>query len=76
MASEIHLCGVALTDIRRLGVEYARSVSPPPPADLLWWHRALLEVLGHRSAEVSTGLLLELRDLTGEVGTYLAGGRE
>jgi hypothetical protein len=76
MASEIHICGVALTDIRRLGVEYARSVSPAPPAELLWWHRALLEVLGHRSAEVRNGLLVELRELAGEVGAYLAGSRE
>lgn len=76
MASEVHSCGVALSDIRRLGVEYVRSVSPAPPADLLWWHGALLEALGQRSSEIRSGLLAELRELTGEVGTYLAGGRE
>src|SRR6185503_11672845 len=45
MACEIHTCGVALTDIRRLGVEYARSSCPAPPDELLWWHAALLELL-------------------------------
>jgi (p)ppGpp synthase/HD superfamily hydrolase len=72
MASEIHTCGVALTDIRRLGVEYARSVSPAPPADLLWWHSALLEVLKGR-AEVRSSLQDELRLLSGEVRGCLGG---
>jgi (p)ppGpp synthase/HD superfamily hydrolase len=72
MASEIHTCGVALTDIRRLGVEYARSVSPAPPADLLWWHSALLEVLKGR-AEIRSSLQDELRLLSGEVRGCLGG---
>jgi hypothetical protein len=71
MATEIHVCGRALTDIRRLGVEYARSVSPAPPEDLLWWHRAMLEVLEGRGPDCRASLLAELRQLSGEVGSYL-----
>lgn len=72
MATEIHTCGQALTHIRRLGVEYARSVSPAPPEDLLWWHRAMLEVLQGRSADFRASLLAELRQLSTEVGAYLS----
>lgn len=71
MASEIHTCGVALTDIRRLGVEYARTVTPAPPAELLWWHSALLEVLGGRGAEVRASLQEELRQLSMQVRSCL-----
>jgi hypothetical protein len=73
MATEIHTCGRALTDIRRLGVEYARSVAPVPPEELLWWHRALLEVLDGRSTDCRASLLAELRTLSREVGAYLSG---
>lgn len=75
MATEIHICGRALTDIRRLGVEYARSVAPAPPQDLLWWHRTLLEVLDGREAGPHATLLAELRMLSQEVGAYLSGSR-
>jgi hypothetical protein len=73
MATEVHICGRALTDIRRLGVEYARSVAPAPPEDLLWWHRALLEVLDTRTSDCRASLLAELRQLSREVGTFLSG---
>jgi HD domain-containing protein len=73
MASEIHTCGVALTDIRRLGVEYARTVSPCPPSDLLWWHSALLEALAGRGGEIRTSLQDELRHLSTQVRGCLGG---
>ena len=73
MATEIHICGRALTDIRRLGVEYARSAAPAPPEELLWWHRALLEVLDSRTAESRATLLAELRQLSREVSGFLSG---
>ncbi|NOT06788.1 MAG: HD domain-containing protein [Gemmatimonadales bacterium] len=76
MATEIHTCGMALTDIRRLGVEYARSVAPAPADDLLWWHGRLLEAVGARPGEFLQTLHAELRQLTGEVGVYLAEGQE
>jgi hypothetical protein len=75
MGSEIHLCGVVLTDIRRLGVEYARGVAPAPPGELLWWHRSLLEVLAARGSDLRGSLLAELRLLMEEVGAYLSGSR-
>jgi (p)ppGpp synthase/HD superfamily hydrolase len=72
MATEIHVCGMALSHIRRLGIEYARSVAPAPPEDLLWWHRAILEVLVGRGNDVRASLQAELRQLTAEVATYLS----
>jgi (p)ppGpp synthase/HD superfamily hydrolase len=73
IATEIHCCGRALSDIRRLGAEYARSVAPAPPDELLWWYRALLEVLESRGADCRPALLAELRALSREVGQFLAG---
>ena len=67
MASEVHSCGVALTDIRRLGIEYARTATPAPPSDLVWWHTALLELLGGRGADTRQSLLEELRLLSAQV---------
>jgi hypothetical protein len=72
LASEIHTCGVALTDIRRLGIEYARTVSPCPPGDLVWWHSALLEALAGRG-EVRSSLQEELRALSMQVRGCLGG---
>jgi len=71
MATEIHGCGLALTDIRRLGAEYARSVAPAPPEELLWWYRAMLEVLDFRAGEFRGSLLTELRELSQQVASYL-----
>jgi (p)ppGpp synthase/HD superfamily hydrolase len=76
MATEIHTCGRALTDIRRLGVEYARTVTPAPPGDLVWWHKTLLEVLKGRGTELRASLLAELQSLSQEVGAYLSGRRD
>ena len=72
VATEIHGCGRALTAIRRLGVEYARSVAPAPPEDLLWWHRAMLEILDGRGSDLRATMVSELRQLSQEVGAYLA----
>ena len=74
MATEIHECGLALTDIRRLGAEYARSVAAAPPEELLWWYRAMLEVLDFRAGEFRGSLLTELRELNHQVSNYLVGG--
>jgi len=75
MATEIHVCGMVLTDVRRLGVEYARSVAPAPPQELLWWHSAMLEVLASRHGDLRDSLLAELRMLMSEVEAYLSGSR-
>lgn len=75
IAAEIHTCGMALTDIRRLGVEYARTAAPAPPDDLLWWHGSILEVLGGRSSECRPSLQSEFRQLSREVAAYLSDER-
>ena len=72
LAAEIHTCGMALTDIRRLGVEYARTAAPAPPEDLLWWHSSILEVLGGQKSEARPSLQSEFRQLSREVAAYLA----
>ncbi|HEU5217148.1 MAG TPA: HD domain-containing protein [Gemmatimonadales bacterium] len=72
IAAEIHTCGMALTDIRRLGVEYARTATPAPPEDLLWWHSSVLEVLGGRDSEARPSLQSEFRQLSREVAAYLS----
>lgn len=74
MASEVHVAGTALTDIRRLGIEYARSVAPAPPRDLVWWHEALVDLLARRGGEVRASLLAELQYHTAAVAAYLAPG--
>lgn len=75
IATEIHRCGMALTDIRRLGIEYARSAAPAPPAELLWWYRALLETLAGRPERARMSLQEELRLMSHEVGVFLAGNQ-
>lgn len=75
IAVEIHVCGMALTDIRRLGVEYARTAAPAPLADLLWWHGSILEVLGSRGSECRPSLQSEFRQLSREVAAYLSDER-
>jgi (p)ppGpp synthase/HD superfamily hydrolase len=74
MASEIHTCGLALTDIRRLGAEYARSVAPAPLQDLLWWHCSILEIVAGRPGEVRPSLTAEFRQLSGEMASVLSKG--
>ena len=73
VAAEIHTCGMALTDIRRLGVEYARSAAPAPPAELLWWHSSVLEVVCRRDSECRASLQAEFRQLSREVAVFLSG---
>lgn len=73
IAAEIHTCGMALTDIRRLGVEYARSAAPAPPEELLWWHGSIIEVLGSRRSECRPSLQSEFRQMSREVAAYLSG---
>jgi hypothetical protein len=70
-ATEIHHCGLALTDIRRLGVEYARAAAPAPPEDLLWWHRSLADLLSNRPDTGHSTLHAEFRVLARELAACL-----
>lgn len=62
-ASEIHLCGVLLTDARRLGPEYLSGYAPGGAPAVLRWLRDVVELLGRHPAGPRPGMLAELRDL-------------
>ena len=41
VADEMHLCGVTLTALRRLGVEYVRTYAAASSEQTIWWYRSL-----------------------------------
>ena len=45
VADEIHSCGSTMTALRRLGVEYLRTVSRAGSEQTIWWYRSMLEIL-------------------------------
>ena len=45
VADELHACGSTMTALRRLGVEYLRTVSRAGSEQTIWWYRSLLEIL-------------------------------
>ena len=45
VADEIHACGSTITALRRLGVEYLRTVSRADSEQTIWWYRSMLEIL-------------------------------
>ena len=45
VADEMHSCGSTMTALRRLGVEYLRTVSRAGSEQTIWWYRSLLEIL-------------------------------
>lgn len=63
VASEIHLCGSLVADVRRLGPEYLRSISEANADELQWWHGLLLEALQARTSWDRREMLIELRGL-------------
>jgi hypothetical protein len=62
-ASEIHLCGVLLTDVRRLGPEYLCGYAPGGAPAVLGWLAEVVEVLGRHPVGPRPGMVPELRDL-------------
>jgi len=62
-ASEIHLCGVLLTDVRRLGPEYLSGYAPGGAPAVLRWLGDIVELLGRHPAGPRPGMLAELREL-------------
>ncbi|HTO73343.1 MAG TPA: HD domain-containing protein [Gemmatimonadales bacterium] len=71
-ASEIHLCGTLLADLRRLGVEYFPTISPVPARQALWWYRALFDALSGHEAWPRRAMLDELNSLRRELEQELA----
>ena len=73
-ATEIHRCGTALADVRRLGAEYFSTDPAAGPRQALWWFRALAEALAVHDDWPRREMLLELGQVTRELETELALG--
>jgi HD domain len=67
VADEIHACGSTVTAIRRLGVEYVRTVSRAGSEQTVWWYRSLLEVLDARPDWPRREMLSELRVMSADL---------
>ena len=61
MADELHVCGSTITALRRLGLEYLRTVSRAGSDQTIWWYRSMLEILESRSEWPRRDMLSELR---------------
>jgi len=61
VADELHVCGSTITQLRRLGVEYLRTLSRANSEQTIWWYRSMLEVLDARSDWPRREMLSELR---------------
>lgn len=61
VADELHVCGSTITQLRRLGVEYLRSLSRANSEQTIWWYRSMLEVLDARPDWPRREMLSELR---------------
>ncbi len=64
VADEIQRCGWTGTALRRLGVEYLRTVSRASSEQTLWWYRSMLEVLAARDEWPRRQMLDELRAMS------------
>jgi hypothetical protein len=56
-----------MTAIRRLGVEYVRTVSRATSEQTIWWYRSLLEVLDARPDWPRREMLSELRIMSADL---------
>ena len=64
VADELHACGSTITALRRLGVEYLRTLSRAGSAQTIWWYRSMLEILDARADWPRREMLSELRLLS------------
>jgi (p)ppGpp synthase/HD superfamily hydrolase len=64
VADEIHTCGSTITALRRLGVEYLRTLSRAGSEQTIWWYRSMLEILDSRADWPRREMLSELRLLS------------
>jgi (p)ppGpp synthase/HD superfamily hydrolase len=67
VADELHACGSTMTALRRLGVEYLRTVSRAGSKQTIWWYRSLLEILSTRSDWPRREMLSELRLMSADM---------
>jgi (p)ppGpp synthase/HD superfamily hydrolase len=71
---EIHYAGSLLADLRRLGVEYLRTISKATPEQTLWWSRSVLDALARHDAWPRREMLVEMRGLALELARELRTG--
>jgi (p)ppGpp synthase/HD superfamily hydrolase len=64
VADELHACGSTITALRRLGVEYLRTLSRAGSTQTIWWYRSMLEILEARADWPRREMLAELRLLS------------
>lgn len=67
VADEIHSCGSTVTALRRLGVEYLRTVSRAGSDQTIWWYRSMLEILASRPDWPQRQMLAELRLISADL---------
>jgi (p)ppGpp synthase/HD superfamily hydrolase len=67
VADEIHACGSTSTALRRLGVEYLRTVSRAGSEQTVWWYRSMLEMVSARSDWPRRDMLAELRVMSADL---------
>jgi (p)ppGpp synthase/HD superfamily hydrolase len=67
VADEIHACGSTVTALRRLGVEYLRTVSRAGSEQTIWWYRSMLEILASRSDWPQRDMMTELRLMSADL---------
>jgi (p)ppGpp synthase/HD superfamily hydrolase len=67
VADEIHACGSTMTALRRLGVEYVRTVSRAGSEQTIWWYRSMLEILATRPDWPQREMLSELRVMSADL---------
>jgi len=67
VADEIHACGSTMTALRRLGVEYLRTVSRAGSEQTIWWYRSMLEILTSRTDWPQREMMSELRLMSADL---------
>ena len=67
VADEIHACGSTVTALRRLGLEYLRTVSRAGSEQTIWWYRSMLEILATRSDWPQREMMTELRLMSADL---------
>jgi (p)ppGpp synthase/HD superfamily hydrolase len=66
-ADEIHRCGTTTTALRRLGVEYLRTLSQASSEQTIWWYRSMLEILASRPDWPQRAMLDEIRAMSADL---------
>lgn len=67
VADEIHACGSTATALRRLGIEYLRTVSSAGSEQTIWWYRSMIEILAARPDWPQREMLSELRLMSADI---------